>query len=435
MAGPSPKTHWVARPRLARQSLARQSLALCLLAALLALLASACQPEAPPAAPLSATASPTWTAAPTGTATPSLTASPTWTAAPSDTPTATATLPPPTATATLPPPTATLPPTPLPAVVASYPIHGDLAVPLTARMALALEREVDPQAVEVEFAFSPALEGQVVWLDAAHPSFEPAALITQTAYAMTATLRAAGGLGPTLTFTATFETGDRGAPIPILMYHRLRDLAADASQGQRDWSVAPASLEQQLDYLAERGYHTISLAQLVDYFEAQEPLPPRPVVISMDDGYRDVVEIAWPLLAKRGFIASLLVLPGYIEYSAYMDWEQMRALREAGYDFGSHSMTHPDLRSIPAAEAETEVRDSKALLEEHLGMPVVAFCYPMGAYNSATIALLQAQGYRAALTLASGYYQRADDDGLFRLKRTWVYYDMTLEQFADKLPW
>ena len=302
-------------------------------------------------------------------------------------------------------------------------------------MLVILESSVDTKKVEASFVFSPTLPGQVSWLDSKKVAFLPQGLGANKLYTMTFALRGRGeDVDAHTVFTATFSTGTGGVPIPILMYHRLQELSPDAGQHQRDWTVAPANLEKQLRCLADRGYRTIDFTSLVAYFRRQEPLPLRPIIISMDDGYREVYDMARPLLAQYGFTACLFVIPAHVGYPAYLDWEQMRALRKAGYHFGSHTLNHHDLRKADEEEARRQIRESKARIEEELGQTVIAFSYPLGAHNARTIALLKEYSYQVAGTLDSGYYQRAENDGLFRLKRIRVSYETTLEDFASKLP-
>ena len=364
------------------------------------------------------TATPSATTTRTRSPSPTRTAVPTWTPSPMWTPTPTWTL------------------TPLPAIIASYPIDGDRAVPEDARFLVLLSSPVDPLGVAASFAFSPTVEGSISWPSEVEIAFQPEALVTDTVYAMVFSLQSLGsGVRAPAVLTATFETGDGGVPVPILMYHRFRELDADATQGQRDWSVSPSEFAVQMDYLVARGYHSIHFGDLLAYVDDGRPLPSRPVIISMDDGWREIYDVAWPVLRERGLLASLFVLPDYAEYSAYANWDELKELAAAGFYFGSHSLTHPDLRTLPTADALAEICESKGRIEAELDQPIVVFCYPMGAYNQEVIAKLEACGYRAACTLAGGYYQPTDGDGLFRLKRVWVYYDMTVDQFAAKLPW
>lgn len=332
-------------------------------------------------------------------------------------------------------PTSTATAMPLPAVVASYPIDGDRSVPPDAALVLVLERPIDPAQVTATFILTPTLTGEVSWLDAQRVRFTQTEMITDTRYTLRFTLAArADASQAQVTKEITFSVGNRGAPIPILMYHQIMELSLEAEQGIRDWVVPPAHLEEQLAYLAAHGFHNVNADRVVAYLRDREPLPPQPIVISMDDGYRTVYTVARPLLQKYGFTASLFVQSGRAENSGFLSWEHMRTLRDEGYYLGSHSIDHPDLLAVEPAEVLRQVRDSKAAIETNVGQPVTVFCYPLGKHNAALISLLQEEGYEAAVSLNPGYYQYRGVYGLFQLARIWIYYDMTLEQFAAKLP-
>jgi len=400
----------------------------------LGLLSGACRAAVAPqntiVSPTSAPATNTM-AAPLIAATQTATPTTTPTVTPTETATATAT---PTASATCttsPTPTATA--TPLPAVIASYPIHGDRSVPPDAEIVLVLERPIDPAHVIATFVLTPTLAGEVSWLDPQRVHFAPTEMITDTLYTMRFSLTARDDASQ-VSAELTFSVGNRGAPIPILMYHQIMELSPEAEQDIRDWVIPPAHLEEQLAYLAAHGFQNVNVDRVVAYLRDREPLPPQPIVISMDDGYRTVYTAARPLLQKYGFTASLFVQSGRAENSGFLSWEHMRVLRDEGYYLGSHSIDHPDLLAVEPAEVLRQVRDSKATIESNVGQPVTVFCYPLGKHNAALISLLQKEGYEAAVSLNPGYYQYRGTYGLFQLARIWVYYDMTLEQFAAKLP-
>lgn len=358
--------------------------------------------------------------APTETSTPTATA----TATATETTTATTT---PTETPTL---------VPLPRVVASYPIEGDRAVPRDAAIVITLSGDADRARVEATFAFSPTLAGEASWLDARRVRFQPRELAAGRAYRLRFSLhRRERALDSGEVFTATFESGAGGVTIPILMYHHLRELEPEASKAEREWAVSPAQFERQLAYLSEKGYHSIDFAQMLAYIKNREPLPPRPAIISFDDGYHSFYAVGAPLLKKHGFTASILALPGNVDYPAYLSWAEMIELRQAGHYFGSHTLNHPNLTKLKPEEAKKQLVDSKALLEAKLGQPVNVFCYPLGSYNNEIVGWLKEAGYEAACSLDLGYIQRAENDGLYHLRRIWVGYPTTLEDFARRLPW
>ncbi len=239
---------------------------------------------------------------------------------------------------------------------------------------------------------------------------------------------------PTATPTAfvTAPAPDQAAIVPILMYHNLRDLPNDASELQRTWTVAPKHFEAQMNYLAQRGFRTITMAQLIAHLRERQPLPVKPIVISFDDGWREQYTVAFPILKKYGLIGTFFVYTNPLGYGQFLTWTQLQEMAAAGMDIQSHTLSHPHLRTLAPDAAMKEIAESKALLERRLGKPVIAFSYPYGEYDPAVIEMLKRAGYASAVTLATGYRQRADE--LFALRRIRVSYADTLEEFAGRLP-
>jgi peptidoglycan/xylan/chitin deacetylase (PgdA/CDA1 family) len=250
------------------------------------------------------------------------------------------------------------------------------------------------------------------------------------------TSTATSTLMPTITPTPTpFVTppaSGESAIVPILMYHNLRDLPAGASELDRTWTVAPKNFEAQVEWLSAHGFHTISMGQLVAHLNRKSPLPTKPIVISFDDGWVEQYTVAFPILRKRNFIGTFFVYTNPVGRNHYLSWEQLKEMTLTGMDIQAHTITHPHLRTIAASEAQREISESKKTLESKLGKPVVALSYPFGEYNAAIIEMTKRAGLESAVTLATGYRQRADE--LFTLHRIRVSYDDTLDEFAKRLP-
>ncbi len=137
-----------------------------------------------------------------------------------------------------------------------------------------------------------------------------------------------------------------------------------------------------MKWLHDGGYHTLSLPELRAALESGN-IPPRAVVITFDDGYRDFYTDAFPSLRRYGFTATVFLAtsriqdaPVRMEGVDYMTWQEVRELHAAGIDFGSHTVSHPDLRSLGPEEIDYEVGCSKATIEDHLGASVNSFAYP-----------------------------------------------------------
>jgi peptidoglycan/xylan/chitin deacetylase (PgdA/CDA1 family) len=197
----------------------------------------------------------------------------------------------------------------------------------------------------------------------------------------------------------------RGRPsvrVPILEYHYVRVNPNPRDQLGFNLSVTPANLAAQMDWLAARGYHSIDIADLRAYFAGQVDLPPRPVVLTFDDGYEDFYTAAWPVLRRHRFKAVSYVVPGLLGSRAYMTPAQVHELDRAGVEIGSHSVHHVDLTRVDQETLDIELQASRGYLENLLDHPVLDFCYPSGKFNARVEAAVAASGYQSATSELPG---------------------------------
>lgn len=117
------------------------------------------------------------------------------------------------------------------------------------------------------------------------------------------------------------------------------------------------------------------------------------VVLTFDDGHASDHDIALPMLAKAGATATFFIVPDFIGRPGFMTWDQVRSLHAAGMEIGSHSMTHPDFRTVDADTALAEFKNSKAAIEAEIGAPVTSFAFPYGFAPRRYYALARAAGY------------------------------------------
>lgn len=225
----------------------------------------------------------------------------------------------------------------------------------------------------------------------------------------------------------------RTARVPILMYHHVADPPANAKAVERDLSVSPTRFEEQLRYLREAGYQPISTVELVYHLTLGTPLPTKPVIITFDDGYRDVYTNAFPLLQKYGFTATIYIITDFVDrgLTPYLTWPQIEEMWAAGMEFGAHSRDHPDLRRKSYDFLVWQILGPKQTLEAHLPAPVRTFSYPSGAYDQHVIDVLRSAHYWCAVTAEQGATHSSD--GLFTLSRIRVRRADTLETFRRKL--
>ena len=200
--------------------------------------------------------------------------------------------------------------------------------------------------------------------------------------------------------------------IPVLMYHKVNP---DPRTGGLGLRVSPEDFDWQMQYLKINGYHAVGLGDVLDYFQQGKALPEKPIVITFDDGYKDNYQYAYPILKKYSYTATVFVVANIIgktnEFdlkkhmqpeNKMMDWSEVQSLATGGITIGSHTLTHPHLAQISAAEAMQEIVESKKVLEKGLGKEVRFFCYPYGDYNDAVANMVKEAGYRAAVTTQLG---------------------------------
>jgi peptidoglycan/xylan/chitin deacetylase (PgdA/CDA1 family) len=201
----------------------------------------------------------------------------------------------------------------------------------------------------------------------------------------------------------------RTIALPILMYHRIDVLRPTLPAMTHRLTVAPADFAAQMAWLKRAGFHPVTERQAFEALEHGARLPSKPIMISFDDGYRDVLEYASPVLARLGMPATAYVITGRISGSdpSFLTWKNLRVLEQRGIEIGSHTVTHADLTQLPDAQAMSELCDSRAALERRLGHPVQWFAYPYGREDARVAELAHRAGYVLAVTTRSGSTQSA----------------------------
>ncbi len=276
----------------------------------------------------------------------------------------------------------------------------------------------------------------------ATPPYKP----TLTPAFPTATATRALLLAPTLPPTATRAqptetpgpTSDgvwRHVRVPILMYHYISTPPANADNYRVNLSVTPDQFRDQMRYLAENGYHTVTLDDVLFALNQGRALPPKPVVLTFDDGYTDIYKNAFPILEEFGFVGTFFIVTGWIDERNpnYISWAQAREMAEAGMRIESHSKSHPDLTNKPRDFIVYEVLGSIESIEAHTGRRPRFFCYPAGAFDDNLTAMLPELGVWGAVTTQQG--TRHYSDMLYTMRRVRISNDTSLAQFAALLGW
>lgn len=227
--------------------------------------------------------------------------------------------------------------------------------------------------------------------------------------------------------------------LPILMYHKIQP-RRDAGT---DLAVTVDAFRAQVGYLRRRGYRSLSLAELAQACRRGVSLPRRAVVITFDDAYASVRDLALPILAQAGFTATVFVVPQAV--GKFNFWDQgktvprtdcldragLQALAEAGWEIGSHGATHANLTELADEPLRRELEESKRDLEDWFNQPINTLSYPYGAWNARVRSAAERAGYAAACAISPGTAAVTAD--LLALRRVYVKPGDSLPAFARKL--
>ncbi|MBD2355852.1 polysaccharide deacetylase family protein [Tolypothrix sp. FACHB-123] len=226
----------------------------------------------------------------------------------------------------------------------------------------------------------------------------------------------------------------------ILAYHSVNQERKDSL------AVSTIDFDNQLAWLKKQGYRSLTLAEfLLQPVKKGEKV----VIITFDDGYADNYHLAFPILKRYGFVATIFLVSDYIntdqifywdvpkisnnyEQSLYklLTWEQVQEMLDYGIEFGSHTCTHPELSSLSREQCIEEITRSRQDLEAKLGREVVSFCYPRGKLNTEVIQLVEQAGYRGAVVTPK---RSGIPLNPYTLRRVGIYQQTTPSVFRLKL--
>jgi len=222
--------------------------------------------------------------------------------------------------------------------------------------------------------------------------------------------------------------------VPVLSYHNFSETK------QNLMMVKKRDFERQMKFLKDNGYTVITLDDLFDFLEYRKPLPIKSVVITIDDGWQGVYDIAYPILKKYNFPATLFVYTDLINGSRKtLDWNQVAELYKNGIDIQCHTISHRNLNKIKKNESfqdyvkeiEGEISKSARIIKKKINKNVKYLAYPYGDTNNLVIAFLKQNGFRGAFTV------KRDSNPFFMnhftLNRRMIYGDFDLRDFKKNL--
>lgn len=227
----------------------------------------------------------------------------------------------------------------------------------------------------------------------------------------------------------------------ILNYHQVGHFPERPAR--RSLYCHDSRFAGQMEYLHRNGFHVLTLDEAAARLRGERALPRRAVVLTFDDGYENFYTHAFPVLARYRFPAVVYVLSGLVGQTArwyardgrepprLLARDQIRELRRAGIEIGSHGVAHVRLAEATPEEAREELTRSKAELEDLLGEEVRHFCYPYGSHNPAVVEAARAAGYATAVTNVRRAARPGDD--LLALPRKVISYGDGRLKYAWKV--
>ena len=229
---------------------------------------------------------------------------------------------------------------------------------------------------------------------------------------------------------------DRARELPVLMYHRVVEI--NPALSKFNLHVTQKNLEKQLLFLKVRGFQTLHFGDLIS-----RCLPPKPIILTFDDGYEDNYHYLFPLLKKFQMKAVVYLLGDRKHKTNFWDTpkgeaevpllkpHQILEMSKSGLvEFGAHSLNHAKLGELSRAAIEKEVAGSKAALEAFLKKPVVSFAYPYGVVNEEIKQITQRVGYTFGIAVNSGPTRFGQD--LMEIRRIHMFPETTIFDYFKK---
>jgi peptidoglycan/xylan/chitin deacetylase (PgdA/CDA1 family) len=227
--------------------------------------------------------------------------------------------------------------------------------------------------------------------------------------------------------------------VPALLYHRLisRDHApvGKPRSFDRSYVTYDTVFAKQMAYLHKERYTTIALDEFLAYLEGRSPLPPKPIMITFDDGFGSNYHYAFPILKKYAMRATIFVTPdqqceNFRKYAATdspLTHAQIREMSEYGISIQSHGMTHRYLTELESDVVRWELTESKKALETILEKPIEFLAIPSGAYNRSVRRLAKEAGYKAVFCTLKGSNNKKSDR--YALRRLVIGQEITISDF------
>lgn len=207
--------------------------------------------------------------------------------------------------------------------------------------------------------------------------------------------------------------------VPIITYHSL-------DESRSTISMAPSSFRRQMHYLKHHGFTTIALLDFLDSLRTKEPLPQKAFILTFDDGFKSVYQIAFPILSEIDFTATIFLVTDYIGKTAawelgkrdrqagghhlpLLSWAEIEELHRHRFECGSHGARHIHLTQVDSRIVCQDIEKSKWTIEDKLGSACELFCYPYGECNASVRQIVKDRDFQGAVTTKFGRNRSSAD--------------------------
>jgi peptidoglycan/xylan/chitin deacetylase (PgdA/CDA1 family) len=186
----------------------------------------------------------------------------------------------------------------------------------------------------------------------------------------------------------------------VLMYHHVEEEDVAKSKNQGSLNVTPEYFRKHMQYLKDKNYSVVGMTDLKNFFDNGVSLPKKPILITLDDGYKDNYEQAYPILKEFGYRATIFIPTGLLNNPDYLTWDDLNNMKDLVY-FGNHTWSHHS-SSGDEAEQNKEISMADQQLSDHGFNTSKIFAYPYGNPSGNAEAVLRKYGYEIAFTTTHG---------------------------------
>lgn len=212
---------------------------------------------------------------------------------------------------------------------------------------------------------------------------------------------------------------------PIVMYHHIKSCDDSCNDIEKGLSVDPEIFDGQMKYLKENNWKSLKLNDL--FYKYEQPT----IAITFDDGYKDNLTEALPIMKKYDLVATIFIISDMVGNDGYLTWEEIKELKDAGWEIGVHSATHPNLATLGTEDLKYQIIDAKKKIDENVGVMTTSFSYPAGKYNPEVINIVKEAGLSIAVT--TNYDLKNSKENVFELNRIRINGSDSVEGFAYKI--